>query len=121
MKAQALHDTSMSSYMALKKTLKPIIEELKKVAEDNVDKSVHDLTYLLFKTALLSSGFFWRSQQALPSVFITCSPSVWMSIMRRLLCPRVLRLMLHHHWRPLALPLWGRCELLLLLHCSCDH
>src|ERR1700733_8387196 len=63
-KAQALCDSSMSSYMASKKTLKlnpnDIIDELKKVAEDKADKWVDDLTYQYIKSTLLTSGFAKR-------------------------------------------------------------
>merc|ERR1711956_37825 len=63
MKAQALRDTSTMGYMAAKKHLEinpdhPIVATLKDKSDaDKNDKSVKDLSLLLFETSLLASGF----------------------------------------------------------------
>merc|ERR1711997_531127 len=63
MRAQALRDSTMSQYMAAKKTMElnpshSIVKALKdKFAADSADSAAKDLVMLLYETALLTSGF----------------------------------------------------------------
>merc|ERR1712048_1367177 len=63
MRAQALRDNTMSSYMVAKKTMElnpqhAITKALKdKFAADSADSAAKDLVVLLYETALLTSGF----------------------------------------------------------------
>merc|ERR1711879_803843 len=63
MRAQALRESSMGQYMVAKKTMElnpkhAIVKALKdKFSADAADSAAKDLVWLLYETALLTSGF----------------------------------------------------------------
>ena len=73
MKAQALRDANQGMYMMPKKTLElnpvnPIIVNLiEKISENQSDKTVKDLIWLLYDTSLLTSGFSLEEPSAFAS------------------------------------------------------
>lgn len=75
MKAQALRESSTSSYMMSRKTLEinpfnPIVKSLReKVSADQSDKTVKDVIWMLFDTSLLTSGIRLNTSDI--STFIT--------------------------------------------------
>ena len=61
MKAQALRDTSMSTYMSSKKIMEvnpahPIVREMLAMTQSS-DAAISDYVWLLYDTSILSSGF----------------------------------------------------------------
>lgn len=69
MKAQALRDSAMSSYMSSKKILEinpehRIMQKIKEmVSVDKNDKTIKDLIWMLFETSMLTSGFSLETPQ----------------------------------------------------------
>merc|ERR1712137_4028 len=88
MKAQALRDNSMPTFMNAKKTMEinpqhPIIRELKSKAEaDENDKTLKDLVWLMFETSMLTLVSPWKSLLAL--LLASSAWFNWVSVRRTL-------------------------------------
>merc|ERR1712213_132707 len=121
MKAQALRDNSMPTFMNAKKTMEinpnhSIIKELKSKAEaDENDKTLKDLVWLMFETSMLTSGFSLENPPALLPVSTAWSNWVWV-LMTQISVVTMISLPSWKMMTTMMVPRWKKSIKLATLH-----